>query len=122
MKTSQTNTPLHALVTLNDVTYIEAARALGERLLKQGGATDAERLAFGFRLCTSRLPSEKESTVLASSLARFRQQYTADAAAAQKLITIGESKPDPNLAAPELAAHASLALLFLNLDETLTKE
>ncbi len=122
VKTDRTNTPLHALVTMNDVTYIEAARALGERLLKQGGATDAERLAFGFRLCTSRLPSEKESAVLAGSLARFRQQYAADAAAAQRLITIGESKPDPNLAAPELAAHTSLALLFLNLDETLTKE
>jgi len=122
VKTSQTNTPLHALVTMNDITYIEAARALGERMLKQGGATDAERLAFGFRVCTSRRPSEKEATLLASSLARFRQQYAGDAEAAQKLITMGESKPDANLAAPELAAQTSLALLLLNLDETLTKE
>jgi len=122
VKSSHTNTPLHALVTMNDITYIEAARALGERMLKQGGAGDAERLAFGFRLCTSRPPGGKEAGLLASSLARFRQQFAGDSEAAQKLITTGESKPDANLPAAELAAQTSLALLLLNLDETLTKE
>ncbi|HEY3898604.1 MAG TPA: DUF1553 domain-containing protein [Chthoniobacter sp.] len=118
----RTNTPLHALVTMNDVTYIEAARALGERMLKQGGDTDAERLRYGFRLCIARFPTEKESTLLTSSLARFRQEYANDEDSAKKLITTGESKPDPNLPPRELAAHTGLALLLLNLDETLTKE
>jgi len=122
VKVGRTNTPLHALITLNDITYVEAARALAERMLKEGGATDSERLAYGFRLCTARHPEEKEAALLAKSLARFREQYAADPDAAQKLIATGESKPDPNLAAPELAAHTSVGLLLLNLDETLSKE
>jgi hypothetical protein len=122
VKTGRTNTPLHALVTMNDVTYIEAARALAERMLKEGGNTDADRLAYGFRLCTAHLPSEREASLLVASLARFRQKYSIDEETAKKLIANGESKPDPNLPATELAAHTSLALLLLNLDETLTKE
>jgi hypothetical protein len=73
-------------------------------------------------LCTARAPSETEAGVLASALARFRDQYGADADAAGKLIASGESKPDANLPVPELAAQTSLALLLLNLDETLSKE
>jgi mono/diheme cytochrome c family protein len=122
VKVGRTNTPLHALITLNDVTYVEAARALGERMLKEGGATDAERLAYGFRLCTARPPGAKEAALLARSLVRFREQYSAAPEAARQLIAIGESKPDANLPAPELAAHTSVGLLLLNLDETLTKE
>ncbi len=122
VKTARTNTPLHALVTLNDITYVEAARAFAERLLKQGGGTDAERIAYGFRLCTARSPGEKDAAILAGSLARFRQEFSADPASAAKLIATGESKPDANLGAAELAAHTSLALLLLNLDETLSKE
>jgi hypothetical protein len=122
VKTSRTNTPLHALVTLNDVTYVEAARSLGERMLKQNATDDAARLAYGFQLCTARMPSKREAQMLAGALARFREQYRSDTAAAEKLIRAGESKPDATLAAPELAAHTSLALLLLNLDETLTKE
>jgi hypothetical protein len=60
--------------------------------------------------------------LLAAALTRFRQQYSADQESAHQLISNGESKADPNLPAPELAAHTSLALLLLNLDETLTKE
>jgi len=122
VKTGLTNTPLHALVTMNDVTYIEAARALAERMLKQGGTSDESRLTYAFRLCTARRPAAKETALLSDSLARFRQQYTADATAAAQLIATGESKPDASLPAPELAAHTSLALLLLNLDETLTRE
>jgi hypothetical protein len=122
VKTGLTNTPLHALVTLNDITYVEAARAFAERMMKQGGATDEARLTFGFRLCTARAPGDAETQILASSLARFRQQYAADGEATKKLIATGESKPDSALPATELAAHTALALLLLNLDETLTNE
>ncbi len=95
VKPGRTNTPLHALVTLNDITYVEAARALAERMLQQGGSDDATRLAYGFRLCTSRRPTEKETALLAASLTRFRQAYSTDEEAAKKLIVTGESKPDP---------------------------
>ena len=122
VRTGRTNTPLHALVTMNDVTYVEAARALAERMLKSGGSGDGARLAYGFRLCTARRPNEREAALLAASLARFRDQYSADPAAAEKLIANGESKPGANIAAGELAAHTGVALLLLNLDETLTKE
>ena len=122
VKVGRTNTPLHALITLNDVTYVEAARGLGERMLKEGGATDSERLAYGFRLCTARAPDGQDAALLAQSLARFRRQYAADPEAARQLIATGESKPDANLPVPELAAHTGVALLLLNLDETLTKE
>ena len=91
-------------------------------MLMEGGATDSERLAYGFRLCTARLPDDQEAALLARSLARFREQYSADPEAARQLIATGESKPDASLAAPELAAHAGVGLLLLNLDETLSKE
>jgi hypothetical protein len=122
VKTGRTNTPLHALVTLNDVTYVEAARVLAERMLKQGGMTDADRLGYGFRLCTARTPNAREAAILAGSLAHFRERYGNDQEAAKRLVATGEFKADVNLPAPELAAYTSLGLLLLNLDETLTKE
>ena len=122
VRAGRTNTPLHALVTMNDVTYVEAARALAERMLRQGGDTDADRLAYGFRLCTARRPNEKESALLANSLAHLREKYSGNDEAAKQLISTGESKPDPNLPPTELAAQTGFALLLLNLDETLTKE
>jgi hypothetical protein len=91
-------------------------------MLKLAGKSDAERVAFAFRLCTARLPTEKEMPVLESALARLRQQYRSDPDASAKLIAIGESKPDAALNAAELAAHTVLASLLLNLDETLTIE
>jgi hypothetical protein len=122
VRVGRTNTPLHALVTLNDVTYMEAARALAERMLKQGGSTDTARIAHGFRLCTARAPNEKELNILIEAIGTLRQQYAADPAAAKNFIANGESKPDPKLEATELAAHTGLASLLLNLDETLTNE
>jgi hypothetical protein len=122
VKVGRTNTPMHALVTLNDITYVEAARALAERILKYGGTTDQERLAFGFRLCTARFPTAGEKPVLVGALRRLREQYAADPDAARKVIAIGESKPDPKLDPIELAAQTGIASLLLNLDETLTKE
>ncbi len=121
VKSSRTNTPLHALVTLNDITYVEAARAFAERMLKHG-ANDEARLDFAFRHCTARPPNAAEKQILAASLARLRARYTANPEAAKKLIATGESKPDPALPAPELAAFTALGSLLLNLDETLTRE
>ncbi|MDB6149849.1 MAG: hypothetical protein JWQ44_1297 [Chthoniobacter sp.] len=122
VRASQTNTPLHALTTLNDVTFVEAARALAERVLKQSGPGDSERLVYAFRLCTGRMPTEREAELLSVTLQRLRSQFGADAKGAQQLIAAGESKPDAQLDPAELASHAAFASLLLNLDETLSKE
>jgi len=122
VKLARTNTPLQALVTLNDVTFIEAARNLAERTIKTGGATDTERLALAFRLCTSRYPTEREQVVLLNRLEQLRTKYTGDIDAANALIRVGESPPDLDLSPADFAAWTAISSLLLNLDETLCKE
>jgi hypothetical protein len=118
---ARTNTPLQALVLLNDPAYVEAARALAQRTLREGGASTAERIAFAFKLCTARAPEPKELEVLTqiyqTQLARFKQ----DAAAAAKLISIGESARPADIDPAELAAWTAIGNVLLNLDETITK-
>jgi len=118
----RTNTPLHALALLNDTTYVEAARHLSERLLSDASLSDGQRVERAFRIITARLPVESEKSVLAAALARLRGQYTADKAAAEKLIAVGEKPRDPKLDAPELAAWTTLVSTMMNLDEAITKE
>ena len=121
VKQSRTNTPLHALATLNDTTYVEASRAMAERLLTTEG-TDERRIEHAFRLVLARAPAPAEQTILRASLGRLRSQYTADPAAAKKLLTVGESKRNEKLDATEHAAFMGLCNLILNLDEALTRE
>ncbi|HEY2951180.1 MAG TPA: PSD1 and planctomycete cytochrome C domain-containing protein [Verrucomicrobiae bacterium] len=118
----RTNTPLHALATLNDITYVEAARKLAERVLLHGGRTDAERLDYAFQLCTGHKLSAKQKEVLLGSLGKLRTHYSADKEAAKMLVSVGESKRDESLDVVELAAYAGVSSLLLNLDETITKE
>jgi hypothetical protein len=122
VKTARTNTPLHALVTLNDVTYVEAARALAQRVLLGSATDDAGRLTEAFRRCTSRPPKPNELAVLTKRLQALRETFSKDESAAKKLIAVGESKADEKLNPAELAAYTSIASLLLNLDETITKE
>ncbi len=121
VKIARTNTPLHALVTLNDVTYVEAARTLAQRVLLNS-TDDAVRLTEAFRRCTSRRPTDAELAVLTRRLQALRGVFAKDEAAAKKLLTVGESQPSDKLAPSELAAFTSLATLLLNLDETISKE
>jgi hypothetical protein len=117
----RTNTPLQALITLNDPQYFEAARHLGYRMLHEGGAEDAARLRYGFRLATGRAPADSECTVLEESLAAQRAHFTQDVDSAKKAIAVGESPVPDDVAPPELAAYTMVANLILNLDEVLTK-
>jgi Protein of unknown function (DUF1553)/Protein of unknown function (DUF1549)/Concanavalin A-like lectin/glucanases superfamily/Planctomycete cytochrome C len=117
-----TNTPLQALVLLNDTTYVEAARALAERTLREGGADDKSRVAYAFRLVTARVPSGKEAGVLRQLLEAERLSYAKNPQAAVKLVTVGESEYDKRLSAPELAAWTTVASTILNLDEAVTKQ
>ncbi|HVK17345.1 MAG TPA: PSD1 and planctomycete cytochrome C domain-containing protein [Fimbriiglobus sp.] len=121
VKQARTNTPLHALSTLNDTTYVEAARALAQRAMK-AETGDAERIALAVRLVLAREPSVAEAKVLLAGLDRLRKQYKTDPAAAKKLLAVGESKRDEKLDAAEHAAMTGLCLTILNTDEALTKE
>ncbi len=122
VKSKRTNTPLHALATLNDTTYVEAARAMAIHLLTMPVATDHERINTAFRLTMARKATAGESALLQKSIARLREQFAADPEAATAYVSVGESKPPPGIDAVELAAYASLCLAILNTDEALTKE
>ncbi len=117
----RSNTPLQALVLLNDVQHFEAARALGQRMMKEGGSTPQERLAWGFRIVTGRKPAANEVTMLADLFAVERERYAKEPEAAKKVIANGESKADAALDPVDLAAYALLGNLMLNLDETVMK-
>jgi hypothetical protein len=119
---AQTNTPLQALVLLNDTTYVEASRALAQRALREGGRDDKSRVGFAFRLATARTPTGKESGVLRDLLKRQREAFRRDRQAAIDLVSVGESMRDTRLDAAELAAWTTVASVILNLDETVTKQ
>jgi hypothetical protein len=121
VKQMRTNTPLHALTTLNDTTFVEAARALAERVLTVEG-TDDQRVDRAFRLVLARAPKPEELDVLRGALRRLRSQYTADPASAKKLLAVGESKRNEKLDATDHAAFTGLCNVIMNMDEALTKE
>ena len=120
VRRERSNTPLQALVTLNDIQFVEAARVLAERILKQK-SSDGERLDWLYRLVLARSPQPAEVPVLSAALADFRTSFGQSTDAAKKLITYGEHPPDPTLAAPELAAWTLVASQILNLDEALNR-
>jgi hypothetical protein len=116
---ASTNTPLQALVTLNDAQFVEAGRAFAERLAKVAGNDDA-KLTEGFLRATGRKPVEQELTVLRGTLERERKRYRADSAAASALLATGESPRDASIDPAEHAAWAQTCSLLLNLSESLT--
>lgn len=118
----RTNTPLQALVTLNDVQFVEAARNLAQRMIKEGGKTPQDRAAFVYKLALARKPRKTEQHVLLDVYQTSLKQYKTDKKAAQELLGFGESKRDETLDPAEHAAWTVVAGLVLNLDETLTRE
>jgi mono/diheme cytochrome c family protein len=121
VRETRTNTPLHALTLLNDVTFVEAARVLAQRVMKEE-TTPEKRLAKAFQWLTARKPTEAEAKVLLAAFERQLAAYKKNPEAAAKLLRAGESKPDAKLDAAELAAYAHVCSLILNLDESVTKE
>ena len=117
----RTNTPLQALALMNDKQYIDAARKLAERMLKEGGSTPEQRLAYGFRWMTARPPSTRELQVLKKTLDNETAVFLADKPAAEKLLAYGDSPRDMTLETAEYAAWTMIANLLINLDETITK-
>jgi hypothetical protein len=115
-KRQSTSTPLQALILLNDPQIIEAARFIAQRMLKEGGTTPQHRAAWAFRLITGREASEKELAILVQLWNEQRELFAADAKAAAKLLTVGESKTDASLDTNDLAAGTVLAIAILNHD------
>jgi len=122
IRRARTNTPLQALLLLNDVTYVEASRKLAERILLEAGADFDSRLAHACRLVLARTPRADESKVLRQIHDFALQKFLQDPAAAEKLLGVGNAERSATADLPELAAWATVACVLLNLDETLSKE
>ena len=117
----RTDTPLQALVTMNDVQWIEAARALAQRVIEEGGKQPQQRIQLMSDILLAHDPPASMAAVLENSLAQMKQHYAADPKAAQELVSVGEKKRDASIPAAELAAWTMVASEMLNLDETITK-
>lgn len=121
VRRARTNTPLQALVLLNDPTYVEASRKLAERIMLEGGKSVDERLNFAFRTVLSRQPKQQEVSVLKNIFSQQLERFRANEAAAEKLLKVGESPRDEQLNVAELATWATISSVLLNLDEAVTK-
>jgi hypothetical protein len=117
----RTNTPLQALVTMNDVQWIEAARGLAERVIHESGKQPEERIRLMSEILLAHDPSPQMTAVLLKSASQMETHYARDPGAAKKLVAVGEKKADASIPATELAAWTMVASEMLNLDETLTK-
>ncbi len=118
---SRSNTPLQALVLLNDTTYVEAARALAEMILREGGATTDTRLQFAFQRALSRPIRANEAAVLGELVGKHREQFHHDPDAAKKLLAVGARPQPADLDPAELAAWMSASRAILNLHELMMR-
>jgi hypothetical protein len=121
VRATRTSTPLHALTTLNDPTWVEASRSLAERSMLSEPDLPA-RLRHAFRQVLGRRPADDELASLGSAFERQHELYRADPALAEALLGVGESPRDASLDAVEHAALTAVCLAILNLDEALTRE
>jgi hypothetical protein len=111
----RTNTPLQSLDLMNDVSFIEAARALAQLMQQEGGATPASRIAYAFQLAAARPPKPRESEILLSSFNYYLDTFQSDPAAAAKYLNRTSASADQ-------AAYATIASMILNLDALVSKD
>ncbi|MCP4786926.1 MAG: DUF1553 domain-containing protein [Fuerstiella sp.] len=121
VRRSRTNTPLQALLLLNGPQFVESARHLGERMMTQEGRTIDDRIAYGFRLITARMPNDDELGLLRDAYTVELKRCTNNQTETLKLLQVGESSFNPELDNAQLAAFASVARLLMNLNEAITK-
>jgi len=125
VRRARSNTPLQALTTLNEPLFVESAQALAKRALLEGGSSDADRIAYAFRLATSRKPTADEIAVLAQLKGKQEQRIADGWVNAQEFAGVrnpGKAALPPNTTPKQLAAWTAVARVILNLDETITKE
>jgi hypothetical protein len=120
VRRDRTNTPLQALVLMNDPTYVEASRKLAERMMTEAGPTAAARIARGFQLVLGRSPSQAELAPLEALWDEQVARFADDAGAAKTLLEVGASPRNETLPLEQLAAFTVIANILLNLDETIT--
>jgi DNA-binding GntR family transcriptional regulator len=121
VRRERTNTPLQALLTLNDPQFVEAARCLAARSLREGGKTCADRAQYMAARLLARPLRPEELAVVESGATDYVQHYRGDLAAARELVGVGETTADPQLDPAELAAYTMVANELMNLDEVLNK-
>lgn len=121
VRTDVTTTPLQALTMLNNVTFVEAARFLAERMLARPNGDASSRIRWAFRLATSREPDAGEVAVLIEDLSAFQREFQSNPEAAKKLLATGEKPFDSKLNIPTLAAYTLVANTILNLDEAMSQ-
>ena len=118
----RSNTPLQALVLLNDPTYVEAARLFAARILQHGGGSATQdRLTYAYRLALSRPPSDQELDVLIALVDKHLAEYTKDPAQADTIQKVGDQAVPAAANRIDLAAWTSVARVILNLHETITR-
>ena len=117
----RSNTPLQALVLLNDVQFVEAARVFAQRIIRSGGPSFESRLNYAYRQALTREPESIDRQALKPLYRRHLGEYTHKRGAAEQLIAVGESSPPDDIDVAELAAWTSLARVILNLHETITR-
>jgi hypothetical protein len=122
VKRSRTNTPLQALSLLNEVTFVEAARHLAARMVKEGGPSNPERIRFGFQCAVGRIPSDAEIELLHRGLRADQERFRTQIEAAHQLLRTGASTSPSDLDVPTHAAYTLLANVLLNLDEFVSRE
>ena len=122
VRENRTNTPLQALTMLNEITFLEAARAMAERAMAVPASSPKDRIRFLFQTATSRQPKQRELQILANGFVYHLNRYRDNPMQAKKLVESGESTPRPELNASELAAYTTIGSLILNLDEVITKQ
>jgi hypothetical protein len=122
VRKDRTTTPLQALTMMNNVTFVEAARFIAERMIREGGESIDERLAWGYTITTGRRPTIDELQPLQSAYTFFLENYQRDSAAAKKLLSVGAAKRDILLKLSEHAAMTMVANTLLNLNRSLTLE
>jgi hypothetical protein len=119
---ARSNTPIQALVTMNDPAFVAAANGLAERLMKDGGTTAEQRLEYAFECCVARRPEAAEARPLLRLYEESREKFSDDNGAARRLASVGLPKSDEDSHAVERAAWAVVSNVLLNLDEALTKD
>ena len=121
VRRSATNTPLQALILMNDPTYIEASRKLAEHVLRDALPSAPQRLAYLYRLLLAREPSPAELSLLLTVVNRQSTAFRKSPESARKLLLVGESPTDPSFDPIELAAWATVCSTVMNLDEAITR-
>ncbi len=121
VKREITNTPLQALVLLNDPQFVEASKAMAERILQEGGTELEQQLTFAFRLATSRKPNSRELNILKELYDKELDRFSSDKKAVRELLEVGTYITDAALEQTSLAAMTTIANTLLNHDEAYTK-